>query len=46
MNRPQMSLISIGRKARTEGTVPGNGYSYHRADGLKDFGGGMCAILP
>ena len=25
--------------------MPGSGHSYHRDDGLKDFGGGLC-ILP
>lgn len=42
LSKLQMSCIPIGRKAWTEGAMPGSGHSYHRDDGLKGFGGGLC----
>lgn len=42
LNKLQMSPTLIGGKAWTEGTMSGNGHSYHRADGLNDFGVGVC----
>lgn len=41
VNKFQVRSVPIGKKARTEGSMAGSGHSYHKADGLQDFGGGV-----